>query len=93
LFPISSYIGYPNLVYLYLLLMAIFSQLVGHTSLNWAVNWISPTLVPLAILFEPFSSNFLGFLLFGEIPPVLVLLGGLVLLVGVAIAVTGERKN
>ena len=89
----SSYFGYPNLVYFYILLMAILSQLVGHTSFNWAVRWISPTFVTLAILFEPVSSSFLGFVLFDEVPSLLVLLGGLILLLGVATAVIGGDKQ
>ncbi|MBW4494220.1 MAG: hypothetical protein KME26_14255 [Oscillatoria princeps RMCB-10] len=56
LFPLplafsAGYTGYPREVYLYILLMAIFPQLVGHTSFNWAVRWVSPTFVTLAILF------------------------------------------
>jgi drug/metabolite transporter (DMT)-like permease len=35
----------------------------------------------------------LGFVLFKETPPMLVLLGGLVLLVGVALAVVGGKLN
>jgi drug/metabolite transporter (DMT)-like permease len=72
--------------------MALFPQLIGHTSLNWAVRWISPTLVTLAILFEPLGSSLLGWLVFMEIPPLTVIWGGLILLVGVAIAVIGNRK-
>lgn len=87
----TSYLGYPKEVYLYVLLMAIFSQLIGHTSLNWAVRWISPTFVTVAILLEPLSSSFLGWIIFGEIPPELVILGGIIVLTGVAIA-TGYRK-
>ncbi|MBD1938383.1 DMT family transporter [Microcoleus sp. FACHB-68] len=89
----AGYIGYPREVYLYLLLMAIFPQLIGHTSFNWAVVWISPTLVTLAILFEPVGSSLLGYLLFREVPPVPVLGGAAVLLAGVAIAALGARKE
>ncbi|PSF35444.1 EamA family transporter [Aphanothece hegewaldii CCALA 016] len=98
LFPLpflfgTSYTGYPNEVYLYVFLMAIFSQLIGHTSFNWAIRWISPILVTLAILFEPIGASFFGYLIFGEIPSNIVLLGGLVLLVGVAIAVIGTKHQ
>ncbi len=86
----SSYVGYPSAVYLYILLMAVASQVLGHTSLNWAVRWISPTLVTLAILFEPVSSSFLGYLIFNEVPGLLVLVGAGVLLGGVAIAIAGR---
>ncbi|MFM7573942.1 MAG: EamA family transporter [Snowella sp.] len=81
------------MVYLYIVLMAIFPQMIGHTSINWSINWISPTIVTLAILFEPLGSSFLGWLIFQEIPPLTVLGGGLILLLGVAIAAIGDNKH
>lgn len=87
-----NYFGYPTELYGYLLGMAIFSQVLGHTSFNWAVRFISPTFVTLAILFEPVTASFLGFLIFGEIPSQLVLIGALILLAGVAIAVLAQNQ-
>lgn len=87
----SGYSGYPTPVYLYILLMAIFPQLVGHTSFNWAMRWVSPTLVTLSILFEPVFASSLGYFVFGEVPPPQVFLGAAVLLTGVAIAALGDR--
>jgi drug/metabolite transporter (DMT)-like permease len=89
----ANYIGYPFEVYLYTFLMAALSQVVGHTTLNWTVRWISPTLVSLAILSEPVSSSFLGYLIFKEVPGELVLAGVAVLLIGVAIALVGIRRG
>lgn len=86
-----NYQGYPIRVYLYILAMAIASQLIGHTSFNWAVRWISPTLVTLALLLEPVSSSFLGYLIFQEVPGRLVMIGAAVLLGGVAVAVYGAN--
>ncbi|NEO95094.1 MAG: DMT family transporter [Moorea sp. SIO3G5] len=86
-----SYINYPVGVYVYILLLALFPQMVGHTSFNWLVRWINPTLVTLAILFEPVGACFLGYLIFQEVPGVLVLVGAVVLLVGVAVAVYGSN--
>ncbi|AFV77124.1 MULTISPECIES: DMT family transporter [Thermus] len=88
----GGYGGYPLPVYLYILLMALIPQLIGHTSFNWATRHISPVLVTLAILFEPVGASLLAFLLFGEVPGPLVLLGALVLLVGVGLAVLGGRR-
>ncbi len=97
LFPLpwifgSGYVGYPYLVYAYVLLMAIFSQLIGHTSFNWSVRWVSPTIVTLALLFEPVCSSVFGFLVFEEIPSLLVLVGGVGILLGVAIAIIGQNR-
>lgn len=89
----AKYTGYPDKVYLYVFLMAIFSQLIGHTSFNWAIRWISPILVTLAILFEPIGASWFGYLIFGEIPSNIVLLGGFIVLVGVAIAIIGSDHN
>lgn len=80
------YTGYPREVYLYIFLMALFSQVIGHTSFNWAVRWISPTFVTLAILFEPVGSSVLGYLIFQEVPSRGVLVGAVGILMGVAIA-------
>mgnify|MGYP006424785469 CR=1 FL=1 len=88
-----KYWSYPSEIYTYLLGMAIFSQLLGHTSFNWAVRFISPTFVTLAILFEPVSASILGFFLFGEVPSLFVLMGAIVLLIGSAIAILGGKES
>lgn len=84
-----DYFSYPQPVYFYILLMAILPQMVGHTSFNWAMRWFSPTLVTLAILCEPVGASFLGYFIFHEVPGILVILGAIVLLGGVAIAMLG----
>jgi len=89
----TSYNGYTREVYLYILLLAIFPQVIGHTSFNWAVRWLSPTLVTLTILVEPIGSSILGFLVFKENPGIQVFAGAIVLLSGVAIAVLGVHRS
>jgi drug/metabolite transporter (DMT)-like permease len=89
----SGYLDYPNLVYGWVLLMAILPQLVGHTSFNWSIRWLSPTVVTLAVLGEPIASSLLGWLIFAEIPSLSVLGGGIILLLGVATAVIGTRHS
>ena len=91
LFPLpifigNGYLGYPDRVYFYVLLMAIFPQLIGHTSFNWSLRWVSPTFITLSILFEPILASLLGLIIFAEIPSLVVLLGGSIVLSGVAIA-------
>lgn len=89
----ASYTGYPHVVYVCILLTAIVPQLVGHTIFNWAVVRISPTLVTLAILFEPAGASYFGYLLFGEVPAPAVLAGAGLLLLGVAAAAFGAQKS
>lgn len=87
----ASYTGYPTLVYFYILLTALLPQLLGHTSINWALRWVSPTLITLSILFEPVCSSLLGYWLFAEVPTFWLLAGAVLVLIGVAIATLGLR--
>lgn len=89
----TGYIGYPGQVYWCILLMAIFPQLIGHTSFNWAVRWVSPTLVTLTILAEPIGASLLGMIVFQENPGWIVALGAVVILTGVTIAALGTQSN
>ncbi|MEL4895958.1 DMT family transporter [Crocosphaera sp. Alani8] len=98
LFPLpfifgSGYSNYPSSVYFYVFLIAIFSQLIGHTSINWSVRWLSPTLVTLGILFEPIGSSLLGFIIFQEVPSILVLIGAIIILFGVILTVISLQNN
>jgi drug/metabolite transporter (DMT)-like permease len=98
LFPLplifgSGYLNYPKSVYIYVLLLAVFSQLIGHTSINFSVRYLSPILVTLALLFEPIGSSFMGFLLFQEVPSIPVLIGAMILLSGVAIAIVSYPQE
>lgn len=81
----GTYQGYPQEVYLYGLLMAIVSQIIGHTSFNWALRWLSSTFVTLCTLIEPIGSSSLAWIFLKEVPSQGVIIGGLILLFGVGI--------
>lgn len=80
-----SYLGYSAESYFWILLLALIPQLIGHTSYNYAVKHVNPTVVATVILLEPVGASLLAWLLFAEVPPLLTLLGALTLLTGVAI--------
>lgn len=88
----TAYWGYPVEVYGYLLLMALLAQVIGQTCLNWAVCWISPVLVTLAVMFEPLFSSLFAYPLFHEVPGPLLLMGAVILLVGVGFATYGSKS-
>jgi drug/metabolite transporter (DMT)-like permease len=83
----ASYVGYPGKVYLYVFLMAVMSQVIGHTSLNWSVRWISPTVISLCLLLEPVVASLAGVIVFQEVPPIDLLLGGFMILLGIAVSI------
>jgi drug/metabolite transporter (DMT)-like permease len=89
----QSLIGLPALGYLLIFGLAIGPQLLGHSAFNWAIKYLSPTLVTIAILGEPISSALLALLIFQQPLQPLQLIGGGVLLAGIAIASLAERRG
>ncbi len=88
-----SYIGHPTIVYFYLVLMAIFAQIIGQTSLNLSLRWISPITVTLAVMFEPMFAGVFAYIFFGEVPSIILLIGVIVLLFGVGFTTISLRKQ
>jgi len=72
--------------------MALISQLLGHSSYNWALKWFSTSLVAVALLGEPIGSTILAYIIFNEGLTWLKLVGGLFILSAIYIAASGERK-
>jgi len=85
-----SPIGYPPTAYLWFLLLALLPQLMGHSSFNWALGYVSAALVSVALVGEPISATLLAYLLLGETPTMLKLFGAILILIGIYIASKGE---
>ena len=75
------------------LLMALGPQLVGHGSLNYAVRYLPAALLGLLSLMEPIGASLFAYGLFGEVPPLLALVGMGIVLGAVAVAFTGRRSG
>jgi drug/metabolite transporter (DMT)-like permease len=86
LFSDVALTGYPAQVWLWLALVAVFPQIVGHSSLNWALGHVSATFVALAVLAEPIGSTLLAWIILKEPPTFTTLIGGLLILIGIAAA-------
>ncbi|WKZ52268.1 MAG: DMT family transporter [Anaerolineales bacterium] len=88
----QSLFGYPKLTYLWMLGLALIPQLIGHSTYNWALRYMPASLVSVATLGEPIGSAILAFLILGESPSALTLLGGILILAGIYLA-SGNRKR
>ena len=64
-------------------LLAVFSTLLGHSIFSWCLKYFSPAFVSASKLCEPVVAAILAAFLFGELPGVLMLLGGALILGGV----------
>jgi drug/metabolite transporter (DMT)-like permease len=78
--------GFPGDVYVYFLLLALFPQLVAHSTYNWTLRYLPVTVVSIMLLAEPLASSGLAYLLLGEQPSALMVVGGVFVLSGIAIS-------
>ncbi|MCJ7549162.1 MAG: DMT family transporter [Anaerolineae bacterium] len=82
--------GYPTRAWLLLVLLAIFPQLVGHSSFNWALGHLPATFVSMAALAEPIGATTLAWIILQESPSWITVLGGLLILLGLSTAAKRE---
>lgn len=75
--------GYKPVTYLWIVLLALVPQLIGHSTYNWALRYIPATLVATVNLGEPIGSSILAFLILGEVPGTLKIFGALFILLGI----------
>jgi drug/metabolite transporter (DMT)-like permease len=88
----DAFFGYPPKDYLLFLLLAVGPQLIGHSSLNWALRFFPATLVALFILGEPVGAGFLAYFILGESPGAGLLGGGAMVLLGIYLSAREERR-
>jgi drug/metabolite transporter (DMT)-like permease len=84
-------VPYQSIGLLWLILMALFPQLLGHSSYNYALRFLPTTYVAVVALAEPVGTSILAFFLLNELPPPLTMLGASVILIGIAIASRPDR--
>ncbi len=78
--------GYSPRIYFFIFLLALIPQIIGHSSLNWALKYVPATFVSLSLLGEPVGSTILAVLLLSEKPAAGEIVGGLMILVGIYLA-------
>ncbi len=86
--PLAPYAGE---VYVWILALGLIPQLLGHSAFNWALRYLSATLVTVAVLGEPIGSILLAWLLLGEAPTLMQIAGGVLILGGIVVASQSER--
>jgi drug/metabolite transporter (DMT)-like permease len=88
--PLSGFSGETWLMFL---LLALVPQLIGHSSLNWAVRYVPAHVVTVALLGEPILSATLAIPILGEQPGLLRVIGGAVTLAGVYLVMREEVRG
>lgn len=71
--------------------MALISQIIGHSSYNWALKWLSAGLIAVTLLGEPIFSTILAYFLFDEGLTGAKLVGGIFILSAIYLVAAGEK--
>ena len=87
-----SLVGFDPRGYLWVLLLAILAQIIGHGALNFVLKYMSPTTLTMTTQSVPVLSAVWAFLIFSEIPTPLQAIGSVVLLLGVTIVLRGQSQ-
>ncbi len=84
-----SFTGYKSSSYIFMILLAIVPQLIGHTSINWALKHLKTSMVAITILGEPIGATILAYIFFNETVKSIQLIG--MVFVFTAIIVASRR--
>jgi len=82
----KPFFGYSPSTYLLFFLLALIPQLIGHTTLNWALKYLPASMVAIINLGEPIGSTILAFFILGEGLTLWKVLGGVLIFSGILIA-------
>lgn len=89
----ASLFGYSWQAYLLVALLAAGPQLIGHSSYNWALKYLSATFITVTLLAEPIGATVLAIPLLGQKPEPIKWLGGALILVGIYLAAREESSS
>lgn len=84
---------YPPREYLLFAALALFCTLLGHSLFNWALRFVKPTVISTSILGEPVIASILALVVFGEVPTILTLVGGAIILASIYLFVREESAR
>ena len=89
----ASFLGLPIETYGWIFLAGLIPQAVGHSTLNWALAYVSATVVALVTRIEPVIAILLAAIFLNEVPHWTVIPGGFLLFLGVVFAFRFEMTK
>jgi len=89
----KNFFGHSSTTYLFLLLLALIPQLIGHTTINWALKYLPASMVAITYLGEPVGSTLLAYFILREGLTPWKVFGGMLILAGILTAIKGRVQN
>ncbi len=87
----NLFYGFSLKSYFFVFLLAVVSQLMGHTSFNYSLKFLKPDFVAITILGEPIGASFFAYLVFGEKVSSIQLIG--MLFIFAAVIISSKKGN
>lgn len=85
--------GYNPTSYIWLLLLAIIPQLFGHSVINWVLGILPASIVSIALLGEPVGSSILAWIIIGEVPSWVEIIGGGFIILGISLSMINPKQE
>ena len=85
--------GYPAREWLIFAGLALGPGLFGHTVINWALAHLESSVVSVSMLGEPVGATLLALVLLTEVPTAYTILGGVVVLGGIAVTASERERE
>ncbi|GAB1475828.1 DMT family transporter [Bacillota bacterium] len=79
----TSFTGYEGKSLLWVFVLSIVCQIIGHGLFNWTLRYISPLYLATSETIEVIYSSFIAFILFHEIPVPMQYIGGSMTIAGI----------
>jgi drug/metabolite transporter (DMT)-like permease len=83
---------YPASDWLLFVGLAVIPTILGHTVFNWALKYVKAAVVSVSILGEPVGASVLAYFIFGQVPGIFQLAGGLVIIAGLYVFIRSSVK-
>ena len=89
----APFTGFSGETYLWLLLMALIPQAIGHSLLNWSLGYATATAVTISVMAEPVIATVVAIPILKELPPITSVAGGILILAGIYIAMRPRQSQ
>ena len=89
----GPFTGFTSETYLWMVMLALVPQVIGHSLLNWSLAHVTATAVTIAVMAEPVIATALAIPILGEVPPWTSVLGGALVLSGIYVALRNRRTE
>lgn len=75
------------------LALAVIPTLLGHSVFNWGLEYVQASVISIALLGEPVGATILAILILHELPTLVQVIGGIIIITGLYIFTVTTEKN